>query len=376
MCLQHWASSISRPQCHPNLSCPICDGWVCAQQTGLVLPVLLPARIARSAMPPKKTLIASPIQLCATPRSPCQVFGPNFVTLGLIDVPWEEIYEGLQISSTTAILVEPWDSSFTQVSHYWTDGSVVCAKDPFAVIDEFGNVVSSGKLHHWCLSSYTAELYVILAASERPCIIHTDSLTVVQEYQRLSQLQELPASLHLRAWWKFLFDLIASRSNGDMLVLHLKWCPAHSWDHLPCEFVTGEMLASKSLTRQDLWLNRKADLVAKEHLANYNYVASSSATVESCALYSVTTCGLQTSMHFSLKTFLLLLIKVGLGCVGGELCYLEATSHHTRALSTRRIGALQLSGFPSSSGLSILLLRHPSWSLLLRPLRWSPLCPS
>ena len=220
-------------------------------------------------------------------------FGPNFASLGLVEVTWKAVYDRLQVSSTTDILVEPWDPPQMRTAHYWTDGSVVLAKDfwktraAFAVIDEWGHVVTSGKVYHWCLSSYTAELYAIIvafAAAEGPCVIHTDSLTVVQQFQRLSQGGDLPFTLQLRAWWVFLFDLIASRQHNDEPVLQLVWCPAHSWDHLPLECVTDEMLAAKSLSRDDLCFNRKADLVAKEHLDAYNVAALQAFQLERCSI--------------------------------------------------------------------------------------------
>ena len=206
---------------------------------------------------------------------------------------WKAVFDRLQISSMTDILVEPWDPPQMRTAHYWTDGSVVLARDfwktraSYAVIDECGHVVASGKVYHWCLSSYTAELYAIIvafAASEGPCIIHTDYLTVVQHFHRLSQCDELPFSLQLRAWWVFLFDLIASRQFNGEPVLQLFWCPAHSWDHLPLECVTDEMLATKSLSREDLCFNRKADLVAKEHLDAYNASAQQTFQLERCSI--------------------------------------------------------------------------------------------
>ena len=221
--------------------------------------------------------------------------GPNFTSLGLVEVTWKAVYDRLQISSITDILVEPWDPPQIRRAHYWTDGSVALARNfwktraSYAVIDEWGHVVASGKVYHWCLSSYTAGLYasiVAFAAPEGPCIIHTDSLTIVQHFQRLPQCDELPFSLQLRlrAWWVFLFDLIASRQPNDEPILLLVWCPAHSWDHLPLECVTDEMLAAKSLSRENLCFNRKADLVAKEHLDAYNAAAQQTFQLERCSI--------------------------------------------------------------------------------------------
>ena len=63
--------------------------------------------------------------------------------------------------------------------------------------------------------------------------------------------------------------LIEERGGQENSPLHIVWCPAHSWDHLPLECITDEMLGFKNLSRADLTNNRKADLVAKEQLESY-----------------------------------------------------------------------------------------------------------
>ena len=107
------------------------------------------------------------------------------------------------------------------------------------------------------------------ASATGPCVIHTDSLTIVQQFQLLLGHPSLPHHLQHYAWWKFLFQLIDERGGRECSPLHLVWCPAHNWDHLPLECITDEMLDFKNLTRADLINNRKADLVAKEHLEGY-----------------------------------------------------------------------------------------------------------
>ena len=142
----------------------------------------------------------------------------------------------------------------------------------YAVIDSNTCVVASGKVHHWALSSYTAELFAILvafASATGPCIIHTDSLTIVQQFQDLLSCSVLPHHLQHYAWWQFLFNLIEERGGRENSPLHIVWCPAHNWDHLPLECITDEMLGFKNLSRADLTNNRKADLVAKEQLEGY-----------------------------------------------------------------------------------------------------------
>ena len=133
-------------------------------------------------------------------------------------------------------------------------------------------MVAAGKVHHWALSSYTAELFAILvafASATGPCIIHTDSLTIVQQFQELLNGSGLPHHLQHYAWWRFLFKLIDERGGQENSPLHIVWCPAHNWDHLPLECISDEMLDFKNLSRADLTNNRKADLVAKEQLEGY-----------------------------------------------------------------------------------------------------------
>ena len=204
--------------------------------------------------------------------------GPNFQVLGLVETPWADVTERLQISSTADILVEEWSGREAPPVHLWTDGSVVLSKSywktraAYAVIDSNTCVVAAGKVHHWALSSYTAELFAILvafASATGPCIIHTDSLTIVQQFQDLLNGSGLPHHLQHYAWWRFLFKLIEERGGRENSPLHIVWCPAHSWDHLPLECISDEMLGFKNLSRADLTNNRKADLVAKEQLEGY-----------------------------------------------------------------------------------------------------------
>ena len=178
---------------------------------------------------------------------------------------------------------------YPQLTCGWT--SVVASKyfwkarAAFAVIDQNTCVVASGKVRHWALSSYTAELYAILvafASSSGPCVIHTDSLTIVQQFQRLLLLDQLPCNLQHFAWWKFPFHFIDERGGKESCPLHIVWCPAHNWDHLPLESITDEMLDFKSLSREDLVNHRKADLVAKEHLDGYSAITLRQIDLDLC----------------------------------------------------------------------------------------------
>ena len=179
-----------------------------------------------------------------------QWYGPNFQMLGLIETSWDEVAARFRISPTAEILVEEWIGRALPTTHLWTDGSVVASKyfwkarAAFAVIDQDTCVVASPLG------------FVILHGRALCHSGHTDSLTIVQQFQRLLLLDHLPCNLQHLAWWKFLFHLIDERGGKESCPLHLSWCPAHNWDHLPLESITDEMLDFKNLSREDL-VNKK-----------------------------------------------------------------------------------------------------------------------
>ena len=59
----------------------------------------------------------------------------------------------------------------------------------FAVVVDDERLISVGRVWHWRLSSYSAELWAILVASagpSQPVVIHSDSPTIVQQYMQSS----------------------------------------------------------------------------------------------------------------------------------------------------------------------------------------------
>lgn len=88
--------------------------------------------------------------------------------LGLVETPLADIKAKLQVSSTADIHVQPWAAPLRPVVHLWTDGSVHLTTHPwltlasYAVVADDETLLSVGRVFHWGLSSYTAELWAIL----------------------------------------------------------------------------------------------------------------------------------------------------------------------------------------------------------------------
>ena len=120
-------------------------------------------------------------------------FGPNFDQLGIVETPVEDRAK-LRVSQPSDLAVYAWGAPVPNVQHVWTDGSVQLASHPwltlasFAVVGDDEQLLSAGLVRHWRLSSYSAELWAILAAfagAKGPLVIHTDSQTVVNQFNEL-----------------------------------------------------------------------------------------------------------------------------------------------------------------------------------------------
>lgn len=97
-------------------------------------------------------------------------FGPNFSMLGVAETPLETIREKMKVANTSDLQVQEWRQPLVGCQHVWTDGSVQLAQYPwltmasYAVVAEDASLIVSGRVWHWRLSSYSAELWAILAA--------------------------------------------------------------------------------------------------------------------------------------------------------------------------------------------------------------------
>ena len=199
-------------------------------------------------------------------------FGPNFHALGVAETPLEQIRAKLHVSNVSDLQVHEWSAMDAEPCHVWTDGSLQLAQYPwltlaaFSVISDDATVVASGPVLHWRLSSYSAELWAVLVAfamADRPLIVHSDSLTIVQQFADLQRQDCVQMEWTHAQWWGFLLTLIHRRRGLCATPLQLAWCPAHLLEHIPVAELTDQMAQNAGSTVQDIKLNRKADQVAK-----------------------------------------------------------------------------------------------------------------
>ena len=216
-------------------------------------------------------------QLPVDLRQPSSAFslGPNFPMLGIVEIPFATIREKLVCSNTSHIQVYQWTEPPSTAAHVWTDGSVQLTTHPwlavaaYAVVGPDQSELAVGRVMHWRLSSYSAELWGVLVAfamASQPLVIHTDSLTIVQQFSSLLRDGKVQLEWTHANWWNFLFDLLVQRRGLHDSPLQLLWCPAHLLEHLPSTMITEEDAVRVGSSRQDIILNRLADNLAKKQI--------------------------------------------------------------------------------------------------------------
>lgn len=143
-------------------------------------------------------------------------FGPNFATLGLVEVSHEQARHKLQVSATSQITVSHWDSDCVTWSHMWTDGSCMYQESfwdttgGYAVISQTGEVLSAGCVQHWVLSSYSCELWagiVAWALASSPIVIHSDCQAFVDQANTMIQTKQIGKDWPHQEWWNFFLHL-------------------------------------------------------------------------------------------------------------------------------------------------------------------------
>lgn len=161
---------------------------------------------------------ALPAELAQPSASP--YFGPNFSTLGVVEMSIDSIRDRLQVSATTELRVSSWELPLWPLQHVWTDGSVQLSHYPwltvasFAVVGQDGSLLDTGRVRHWRLSSYSAELWAVLAAfamANSPMVIHSDSLTIVNQFNELLRTDQVQLEWTHTNWWGFLHLLLHQR---------------------------------------------------------------------------------------------------------------------------------------------------------------------
>ena len=139
----------------------------------------------------------------------------------------------------------------------------------FAVVADDGSLLIAGQVKHWRLSSYTAELWAVLAAfaaAREPLVVHSDSLTIVNQFNDLLRLGQVQVEWTHTNWWGFLLSLIHRREGWCEHPLQLRWCPAHLLENTPVELITEDAARRAGSTRRDITLNRLADDHAKAQI--------------------------------------------------------------------------------------------------------------
>ena len=203
---------------------------------------------------------------------PVHELGPNFELLGIVEHPLSVLAQRLQVSDPNELVLQPWDPSIPSCT-VWTDGSVqwpnhfllTCAG--FAVINHDGSTLCKGSVHHWNLSSYTAELWALIVAfssASGPLQVRTDCKTVADQVLFMIQQDTIEDSWPLQPWWKFLCALVTARKQNCEQPLDCVWVPAHIAEEIPDILLTPAVAKDHGTTVLDILNHRRADLVAKQ----------------------------------------------------------------------------------------------------------------
>ena len=97
-------------------------------------------------------------------------------------------------------------------------------------------------------------------------MVHTDSLTIVNQFQEMQRIGHVQVEWTHTNWWGFLCALVAQRQHHCEHVLQVVWCPAHLLEDTPVSELTDAMAHAAGSNKQDIILNRRADLLAKQQL--------------------------------------------------------------------------------------------------------------
>ena len=155
----------------------------------------------------------------------------------------------------------------------WTDGSVFWSDvhwlttGGYAIANEQMQVISSGPVCHWSLTSYTTELWAILQAcalATSKVLIASDCKTVVGQCWLAMEYNCIPPEWSHQTWWKFFLHLWQTKFQRDCNLLDICWVPAHLYEGIPVELITEDMAAAHDTTIQNIACNRKADFAAKD----------------------------------------------------------------------------------------------------------------
>lgn len=205
-----------------------------------------------------------------------ECFGPNFAMLGIVEFSNHLLEERLKISQVSELPLQIWNNHTPmEYIHIWTDGSCDFNKHylhtlgAYSVIAEGGRVIAKGPVNHIALNPYACELWAVINAISRamqPIIIHSDCLSIVNQFNSLLKLDHVPSSWSHWCWWNHLLFLLRLRRTYHLKPVILEWCPAHILEDLPCELISDSLAVEYGTNTRDIFHNRIADKIAKQAL--------------------------------------------------------------------------------------------------------------
>ena len=137
----------------------------------------------------------------------------------------------------------------------------------YAVVDKAGSCIWSGRVNALAISSYTAELFAILAAFFRTSsrlFIYTDCKIVANLFNRMCHAKQTCEDWQHSKWWQMLFDTWIARESIMPDVLRLVWVPAHTCNHVDIDNITDDLVRHSGFSAKCIINNRIADQHAKQ----------------------------------------------------------------------------------------------------------------
>ena len=198
--------------------------------------------------------------------------GANFALLGIVEHPFRLSQFRLQSEDACIGDAVQFDASLP-VLQLWTDGSVLWQPNfwtttaAYAVVDIDGNIVSTGRVRRWLLSSYVAELWALwmaLSRSAAPVHIFCDNKTVVNNANFLLRTGHIKLGWKCLDWWTACQQLVASRRQDHEQPLQVTWIPAHLGDDIPNFQLDPIRIAAQGSSVLHVMRNRDADRAAKD----------------------------------------------------------------------------------------------------------------
>ena len=128
-----------------------------------------------------------------------------------------------------------------------------CSCAGFAIVDVNGETIAAGPVHHWALSSYTAEFWAVLVAfctSSNPVCIFSDCQTLVQHISFMTERMKIVPFWPHVAWWEFLLTVWIERSQQSPAALQCTWITSHVLEHIPECMLQDDMARVHKTTAQ------------------------------------------------------------------------------------------------------------------------------